>query len=63
MGKTEQTKYSKLEELKEKIEYERKKLDEIMLSGDAEKIYCQSVKLDKLLEQYIDYVEAMRVPA
>lgn len=44
----------KIEMIKEKIECERKKLDAVILSGNAEEIYRQNVKVDQLIEQYID---------
>ena len=47
-------KYSEMEKVKETIEYERRKLDELMLTGDVEKIYIQSIKVDGLIEQYMD---------
>ena len=49
--------HSKVETIKESIECERKKLDEIILSGNAE-IYMQNIKVDQLIEQYIDLAQA-----
>ena len=45
---------SEVEKIKESIECERRKLDEIILSGNAEEIYRQNIKVDQLIEQYID---------
>lgn len=56
-------KYREIEEIREKIEYERRKLDEMILSGDVEKLYIQSVKVDRLIEQYIDLKESLKVTA
>ena len=44
---------SEVEKIKESIECERRKLDEIILSGNAEEIYRQNIKVDQLIEQYI----------
>lgn len=48
---------SEVEKIKESIECERRKLDEIILSGNAEEIYCQNIKVDQLIEQYIDLAQ------
>ena len=45
------------EKIKESIECERRKLDEIILSGNAEEIYRQNIKVDQLIEQYIDLAQ------
>ena len=45
---------SEVEKIKESIECERRKLDEIILSGNAEEIYRQNIKVDQLIEQFID---------
>ena len=45
---------SEVEKIKESIECERRKLDEIILSGNAEEIYRQNIKVDQLIEQYFD---------
>ncbi|MBS1317857.1 MAG: hypothetical protein HP042_05340 [Lachnospiraceae bacterium] len=50
--------HSKVNKIKESIECERKKLDEIILSGNAEEIYMQNIKVDQLIEQYIDLAQA-----
>lgn len=49
--------HSEVEEIKESIECERRKLDEIILSGNAEEIYRQNIKVDQLIEQYIDLAQ------
>lgn len=49
---------SEVEKIKESIECERRKLDEIILSGNAEEIYRQNIKVDQLIEQYIDLAQA-----
>lgn len=46
-----------VEKIKESIECERRKLDEIILSGNAEEIYRQNIKVDQLIEQYIDLAQ------
>ena len=48
---------SEVEKIKESIECERRKLDEIILSGNAEEIYRQNIKVEQLLEQYIDLAQ------
>ena len=48
---------SEVEKIKESIECERRKLDEINLSGNAEEIYRQNIKVDQLIEQYIDLAQ------
>ena len=48
---------SEVEKIKESIECERRKLDEIILSGNAEEIYRQNIKVDQLIEQYIDLTQ------
>ena len=48
---------SEVEKIKESIECERRKLDEIILSGNAEAIYRQNIKVDQLIEQYIDLAQ------
>ena len=48
---------SEVEKIKERIECERRKLDEIILSGNAEEIYRQNIKVDQLIEQYIDLAQ------
>ena len=48
---------SEVEKIKESIECERRKLDEIILSGNAEEIYRQNIKVDQLIEQYIDQAQ------
>ena len=48
---------SEVEKIKESIESERRKLDEIILSGNAEGIYRQYIKVDQLIEQYIDLAQ------
>ena len=48
---------SKKKKIKESIECERRKLDEIILSGNAEEIYRQNIKVDQLIEQYIDLAQ------
>ena len=48
---------SEVEKIKESIECERRKLDEIILSGNAEEIYRQNIKVDHLIEQYIDLAQ------
>ena len=48
---------SEVEKIKESIESERRKLDEIILSGNAEEIYRQNIKVDQLIEQYIDLAQ------
>ena len=48
---------SVVEKIKESIECERRKLDEIILSGNAEEIYRQNIKVDQLIEQYIDLAQ------
>lgn len=48
---------SEVEKIKESIECERRKLDEIILSGNAEEIYSQNIKVDQLIEQYIDLAQ------
>lgn len=50
--------HSKVNKIKERIECERRKLDEIILSGNAEEIYRQNIKVDQLIEQYIDLAQA-----
>lgn len=45
------------EKIKDRIEMERKKLDDIILGGDTEAIYAQSVKLDSLIVEYIEFAE------
>ncbi len=43
------------EQLKERIEGERKKLNELLASGDrVEDAYEQSRAVDRLIEQYLD---------
>ena len=48
---------SEVEKIKESIECERRKLDEIILSVNAEEIYRQNIKVDQLIEQYIDLAQ------
>ena len=48
---------SEVEKIKESIECERRKLDEIILSGNAEEIYRQNIKVDQLIDQYIDLAQ------
>ena len=48
---------SEVEKIKESIECERRKLDEIIQSGNAEEIYRQNIKVDQLIEQYIDLAQ------
>lgn len=48
---------SEVEKIKESIECERRKLDGIILSGNAEEIYRQNIKVDQLIEQYIDLAQ------
>ena len=48
---------SEVEKIKDSIECERRKLDEIILSGNAEEIYRQNIKVDQLIEQYIDLAQ------
>lgn len=48
---------SEVEKIKESIECERRKLDEIILSGNDEEIYRQNIKVDQLIEQYIDLAQ------
>ena len=48
---------SEVEKIKESIECERRKLDEIILSGNAEEMYRQNIKVDQLIEQYIDLAQ------
>ena len=48
---------SEVEKIKESIECERRKLDEIILSGNAEEIYRQNIKVDQLIKQYIDLAQ------
>ena len=48
---------SEVEKIKESIECERRKLDEIILSGNAEEIYRQNIKVDQLIEEYIDLAQ------
>ena len=48
---------SEVEKIKESIECERRKLDEIILSGNAEEIYRQNIKVDQLIEQYIELAQ------
>ena len=48
---------SEVEKIKESIECERRKMDEIILSGNAEEIYRQNIKVDQLIEQYIDLAQ------
>ena len=48
---------SEVEKIKESIECERRKLDEIILSGNAEEIYRQNIKVDQLIEQDIDLAQ------
>ena len=48
---------SEVEKIKESIECERRKLDEIILSGNAEEIYRQNIKVDQLIEQNIDLAQ------
>lgn len=48
---------SEVEKIKESIECERRKLDEIILSGNAEEIYRQNIKVDQLIEQSIDLAQ------
>ena len=48
---------SEVEKIKESIECERRKLDEIILSGNAEEIYRHNIKVDQLIEQYIDLAQ------
>lgn len=48
---------SEVEKIKESIECERRKLDEIILSGNVEEIYRQNIKVDQLIEQYIDLAQ------
>ena len=48
---------SEVEKIKESIECERRKLDEIILSGNAEEIYRQNINVDQLIEQYIDLAQ------
>lgn len=45
------------EKIKDRIEMERKKLDDMILGGDTEAIYAQSVKLDSLIAEYIEFAE------
>ncbi len=39
--------------LREKIEKERRKLDAVLDSGEAEKAYRQSLVVDALIERYL----------
>lgn len=48
---------NELENLKEKIEEERKKLDQLVAAGDLDKSYGQSVIVDGLVEKYIGLTE------
>lgn len=47
-----------LENLKERIERARKKLDSLTLGGDLNAAYQQSLVLDKLVEEYLDLCSA-----
>ena len=50
------------EQLKERIEGERKKLNELLASGDrVEDAYEQSRAVDRLIEQYLDCKWAGRI--
>lgn len=45
---------SKRETLKQKIEEERQKLDQMLIEGrNVDEIYKQSVTLDRLIEEYL----------
>ena len=49
---------SKMNEIRSEVEkIKERKLDEIILSGNAEEIYRQNIKVDQLIEQYIDLAQ------
>ena len=43
---------SEVEKIKESIECERRKLDEIILSGNAEEMYGRNSKVEQRIEEY-----------
>lgn len=45
---------SEVEKIKNEIEEQRRVLDKMVRGGDMEKIYTQSVKVDRLIERYLD---------
>ena len=46
------------ENLRERIEKEREKLDRLTLENDLEATYQQSLVLDRLVEEYLDLQSA-----
>ena len=44
----------RMENLKERIEMERKKLDKLLMEGNLEATYQQSLVVDRLIEEYLD---------
>lgn len=48
---------SRLEMIKNQIEEQRKVLDQLTAEGNLEMVYSQSVKVDRLIEQYLDLAE------
>jgi len=45
---------TRMENLKERIEKERKKLDSLLMEGNLEATYQQSLVVDRLIEEYLD---------
>ena len=44
----------RMENLKERIEIERRKLDSLLSEGNLEATYRQSLLVDRLIEEYLD---------
>ena len=44
----------RMENLKERIEIERRKLDSLLMEGRMEETYQQSLLVDRLIEEYLD---------
>lgn len=48
----------RMENLKERIEKERERLDTFIQEGNLEATYRQSLVVDKLVEEYLDLMSA-----
>ena len=49
---------SKMNEIRSEVEKIKESIEcEIILSGNAEEIYRQNIKVDQLIEQYIDLAQ------
>lgn len=48
----------RMENLKERIEKERERLDALVQEGNPDATYQQSLVVDKLVEEYLDLMSA-----